>query len=145
MCTHDFLWLHIDLFYYNTPPLDWNKILVHAFRINQLYKNSKLRSCVSLNLLTGYRFLDRFKAHTIISIIKIGGGGVLMSKEDFGDGLSPLETLSKPICCLQCIQVAWREFFGTSTKQRSLYFNFLNDIPSPSNSNTTPVSIFVSD
>lgn len=55
---------------------------------------------MSLNLLTTYRFLDHFKAHAIISILKIGEegrGGDLMSKEDFGDGLSPLETLSKTI------------------------------------------------
>ncbi|PQM32662.1 hypothetical protein Pyn_28678 [Prunus yedoensis var. nudiflora] len=59
-----------------------------------------------------------------------------MSKEDFGDGLSPLETLSKTICSV--FKLHQENSSVSPTKQSSLYFNFLNDMPSPSNSNTTP-------
>lgn len=151
ICVHMIFFYYISI-YFIIILHRWIGIKTYFIHLGLIYciNIRTLRSCVSLNLLTAYRFLDRFKAHAIISITKIdtkigeeeGGGGV-MSKEDFGDGLSPLETLSKTICSV--FKLHQENSSVPPTKQSSLYFNFLNDMPSPSNSNTIPVSIFVSD
>lgn len=64
----------------------------------------------------------------------------LVSKVGFGDGLSPLEILSETVCSIfKMHQVKQEHSLESPKKRSSLYFNFLNDTSSPSN--TTPVSI----
>ncbi|KAI5345419.1 hypothetical protein L3X38_013296 [Prunus dulcis] len=61
----------------------------------------------------------------------------LVSKVGFGDGLSPLEVLSKTICSIFKVHQEKQEHSSESPKKgSSLYFNFLNDTSSPNN--TTP-------
>ncbi|KAH0980367.1 hypothetical protein GBA52_007544 [Prunus armeniaca] len=61
----------------------------------------------------------------------------LVSKVGFGDGLSPLEILSETVCSIFKVHQEKQEHSSESPKKgSSLYFNFLNDPSSPSN--TTP-------
>ncbi|XP_021828880.1 uncharacterized protein LOC110769252 [Prunus avium] len=61
----------------------------------------------------------------------------LVSKVGFGDGLSPLEILSETVCSIFKAHQEKQEHSSESPKKgSSLYFNFLNDTASPSN--TTP-------
>ncbi|CAL9006995.1 unnamed protein product [Prunus brigantina] len=60
-----------------------------------------------------------------------------VSKVGFGDGLSPLEILSETVCSIFKVHQEKQEHSSESPKKgSSLYFNFLNDMSSPSN--TTP-------